>query len=84
MYEQGLAYKRAQTERTLSNVELGRLTGKSEGHVRNCLKLLESPRELVDMIADGKIMESQALKLLRSHGADGVMEQSPEGSYQGQ
>jgi hypothetical protein len=59
----------------LSNVELGRLTGKSEGHVRNCLKLLESPRELVDMIADGKIMESQALKLLRSHGADGVMEQ---------
>jgi hypothetical protein len=79
MYEQGLAYKRAQTERTLSNVELGRLTGKSEGHVRNCLKLLESPRELVDMIADGKIMESQALKLLRSHGADGVMEQVQKG-----
>lgn len=79
MYESGLVYKRAQNEEGLSNVELGRLTGKSEGHVRNCLKLVEAPRELVDMIADGKIMESQALKLLRSHGADGVMEQVQKG-----
>lgn len=75
MYESGLVYKRAQNEEGLSNVELGRLTGKSEGHVRNCLKLTESPRELVDLIADGKIMESQALKLLRAHGPEGVMEQ---------
>lgn len=71
LFEQGLAYNRSANE-GLSNCEMARRTGVSEGHVRNARDLAKVPERLVEALAAGAIAETLALELWRAFGDDVV------------
>ncbi len=62
--EEATSYKRLIDEFKLSQVDVARLVGRDRATISNALRLLKLPREVAEMVDDGRLSEGHARALL--------------------
>ena len=70
-YETALVCKRL-VHYGMDEAEVGRRIGLSKQHVANLLMLVAAPREIGNMVQDGKVSASLAVATLKNHGSKAV------------
>jgi ParB family chromosome partitioning protein len=64
--EEARGYERLMSEFSHTQEQLSQLVGKSRSHVANLLRLLTLPKELQDMLADGRLTMGHARALINA------------------
>jgi len=64
MLEQGFAFQRL-IEYGWKQAEIAKKTGKSQGHVSNCVILAKAPKKLQNLVIEGKMESSALLRSIR-------------------
>ena len=81
--EEAQAFKRLQDERNLTQEEIARRVGRDRSTIANSLRLLRLPRELRDLVAQGRLDAGHARALLALGEADEQIELGREAARKG-
>ena len=68
--EEAIGYKRLMEEFGYDQEKVGKFIGKSRAHIANCLRLLSLPKDVIDMIENGKITQGHAKVLVGMENAN--------------
>jgi ParB family transcriptional regulator, chromosome partitioning protein len=72
--ETAMAFDRLSKDLGLSQEEIGRRTGKDRASIANFMRLLRLPREVQEMVSDGRLSMGHAKAILSLHGPDDQVE----------
>lgn len=72
--ETASAFDRLSKDLGLSQEEIGRRTGKDRASIANFMRLLRLPREVQEMVSDGRLSMGHAKAVLSLHGPDDQIE----------
>jgi ParB/RepB/Spo0J family partition protein len=73
--EQGAVFVRLRDEMKLSAAQISEKTGKTVGHISNCIFLYESPEDIKKEIVSGKISASLVLEMSRANKGEKLVNQ---------
>ena len=68
--EEATGYKRLMDEFGYDQEKVGKFIGKSRAHIANCLRLLSLPKDVINMIENGKITQGHAKILVGMDNAN--------------
>ena len=68
--EEATGYKRLMDEFGYDQEKVGKFIGKSRAHIANCLRLLSLPKDVINMIENGKITQGHAKILVGMENAN--------------
>ena len=68
--EEATGYKRLMDEFGYDQEKVGKFIGKSRAHIANCLRLLSLPKDVINMIENGKITQGHAKVLVGMENAN--------------
>ena len=80
--EEATGYKRLMDEFDYDQEKVGKFIGKSRAHIANCLRLLSLPKDVINMIENGKITQGHAKILVGMENANLLAKKIVEKNYQ--